>query len=265
MICKKQVARRFGKMSSSYDKYARVQKYMALILANKVQRSGAYERILEIGCGTGYFTRLLAETFPKAHILASDISPGMLDATQKNLVSYPHIRYTLEDGESLKTQESFDLIVSNAAFQWFNQTPRAFNGFYDRLTPGGALIYTTFGKQTFQELHASFQAAQEQLGIASYAKHGQSLLTIPSLQNIMKLAGFTQTVHSEEKYQEYFPTVKDFLISVKKIGANNASQHNGSTTSRQLMFAMIRHYEDTFREHGQIYATYHTICGIGRK
>lgn len=43
VICKKQVARRFGKMSSSYDKYARVQKYMALILANKVQRSGAYE------------------------------------------------------------------------------------------------------------------------------------------------------------------------------------------------------------------------------
>jgi malonyl-CoA O-methyltransferase len=265
MICKEQVVRRFGKMSTCYDDYARVQKQMAQSLQQLAANTGPFTQILEIGCGTGFFTRLLATLYPQTQILATDISPGMLAAARRNLSNFSNIQYALEDGESLKTQETFDLIISNAAFQWFNDYTSAYNGFYSCLKPGGYLIYATFGQHTFCELHTSFATARRLLNIQSDARHGQSFPEAASLQQIMNSLGLTNSHHSEEEIQEYFPTVKDFLLSVKKIGANNARQNGDTLVNRQLMFSMMRHYEENFREQDKIYATYHVIYGIGRK
>jgi malonyl-CoA O-methyltransferase len=265
VICKEQVVRRFGKMSACYDDYARVQKQMAQSLQQLARNVGPFARILEIGCGTGFFTRLLATLYPQAQILATDISPGMLVAARSNLTNFGNIQYALEDGESLKTGETFDLIISNAAFQWFNDYTKAYSGFYNRLKPGGYLIYATFGQHTFCELHTSFAAARRLLQIQSDARHGQSFPQAGSLQRIMDSLGFTDGHHTEEEIKEYFPTVKDFLLSVKKIGANNASQNGNALVSRQLMFSMMRHYEENFRAQDKIYATYHVIYGMGRK
>jgi malonyl-CoA O-methyltransferase len=265
MICKEQVVRRFGKMSTCYDDYARVQKQMAQSLQQLTKNTGPFTRILEVGCGTGFFTRLLATLYPQAQILATDISPGMLVAACSNLSNFSNIQYALEDGESLKTRETYDLIISNATFQWFNDYTKAYNGFYNCLQPGGYLIYATFGEHTFCELHTSFAAARRLLNIQSDARHGQSFPEAAFLQQMMTSRGFSNSHHSEEELQEYFPTVKDFLLSVKKIGANNASRNGNALVNRQLMFSMMQHYEENFREQDKVYATYHVIYGMGQK
>jgi malonyl-CoA O-methyltransferase len=81
----------------------------------------------------------------------------------------------------------------------------------------------------------------------------------------MEEAGFQDVVHTEEEMRQYFPTPKDFLMSVKKIGANNTGCDSRAPVSRQLLFTMMGCYEQAFQEHGHIHATYHTIYGIGRK
>lgn len=265
MISKEQVIRRFGKMSHSYDEYANIQKNMAVTLHHLAKTTGNFTNILEIGCGTGFFTRLIASLYPQARILATDISPGMLTAAKANLRDFNHIRYALEDGENLQTCETFDLIISNAAFQWFNDYTKAYRGFLDHLLPGGHLIYATFGQNTFRELHASFQAAHEISGIRSSARHGQSFASSSALHTLMTDLSYKTVTHTEEYFREFFPTVKDFLASIKKIGANNASHRGNPTVNRQLMFSMMRFYEQNYQEHGQIYATYHVIYGCGKK
>lgn len=265
MINKGLAARHFDVMSRSYEEHARVQKNMAATLQQQGKAAGNFTNILEIGCGTGYLTRLIAELYPQASILATDIAPGMLRTAKANLADCQNVSYALEDGENLQTTETFDLIISNAAFQWFNDQTKAYEGFLTRLRPGGCLLYATFGPETFRELHASFHIARQALHLQESTRHGQEFAPVATLESLMTGLGYENTVHREEYVREYFPSVKEYLASVKKIGANNAGHQGSIAVNRRLMFSMMRCYEEIFRENSQIYATYHVIYGFGRK
>lgn len=261
---KKVLARHFGRMSDSYDEYANVQKYMAHSLHKLAEKSGEFERILEIGCGTGFFTRLLATLYPHSQILATDISPEMLMTAKSNLNSFNNIRFAIEDGEHLRTQKTFDLIISNAAFQWFNHYQHAFQNFYDRLVPGGNLLFATFGSNTFHELDASFKVAEQQLKLNVLERHGPNFVSPDTLCDIMSCIGFTAQ-YSEENCIEYFSSVREFLTSVKKVGANNAAESSRITVNRKLMRLMMEYYTQRYSSEQRIPATYHLIYGSGKK
>ena len=264
MIDKQQVCRHFSKMSTSYHDYAVVQKQMAHSLAQLTKKTGTFHRILEIGCGTGFFTQKLATLYPESHIMATDISPDMLTVAKNNLSNFTNISYELQDGENLTLAGPFDLIISNAAFQWFHDYKQAFSQFYDCLQPGGYLLYTTFGSDTFCELHNSFKAAHQSLAINPSMNHGPTFISIRELATIANQLGFDST-HHEDFHKEYFPTVKGFLTSVKKIGANNASQSRNMIINRNLISTMINYYEQHFTENKQIFATYHAIYGCEQR
>lgn len=55
------------------------------------------DRILEIGCGFGRVTRLLAEHFPSAQITALDLSPDQLDNAQRYCWQAPNVVFELYD------------------------------------------------------------------------------------------------------------------------------------------------------------------------
>lgn len=265
MINKTQVCRHFSKMSKSYNDYAVVQKKMAHSLEQLVKKTGPlHNHILEIGCGTGFFTQKLAQLYPNAHIIATDISPDMLTVAKNNLSNFTNISYELQDGENLNLTGQFDLIISNAAFQWFQDYHQAFNQFYNCLQPGGYLLYATFGNDTFSELHTSFEAAHQALEINSPIHHGPAFISINKLADIAQQIGFV-SAHHETFYKEYFPTVKDFLTSVKKVGANNASHAKNISINRNLIFTMMNYYEQHFTQDKQIFATYHAIYGCEQR
>src|SRR6478672_2671985 len=54
--------------------------------------------VLELGCGTGYFTRELARS--GAEIVAIDVSPELLDIAKSNC-SAPNVRYEIQDAGAL--------------------------------------------------------------------------------------------------------------------------------------------------------------------
>lgn len=265
MINKDLAARHFDIRSRSYEEHARVQKQMAAMLQQQAGAAGNFTNILEIGCGTGYLTRLIAALYPRARILATDIAPGMLNTAKARLADCTNVSYALEDGENLQTAEAFDLVISNAAFQWFNDQAKAYAGFLARLRPGGCLLYATFGPETFRELHASFHLARQTLRLQAPTRHGQDFAPAATLEKLMTGLGYEDTVHREAYVREYFPSVKEFLAGVKKIGANNAGPRGSFVVNRRLMFSMMRCYEESYCENNQIYATYHIIYGFGRK
>ena len=73
-------------------------------------------RWLDLGCGTGYFTRALASRFAEGHGLALDIAEGMLEHARP-LGGAEH--FIAGDAERLPLQDSTcDLIFSSLAVQW---------------------------------------------------------------------------------------------------------------------------------------------------
>jgi len=77
----------------------------------------AYERAIDLGCGTGVLATTLARRAPGAHIIASDVSAVAVASAaltaQANDVSVEAVR---DDGLSLQADGSADLIVLNPPF-----------------------------------------------------------------------------------------------------------------------------------------------------
>jgi SAM-dependent methyltransferase len=73
------------------------------------------EAALEIGCGAGAFSRLLAERFH--YVLGLDLAPEMVRIAQERSKSYPNVEYQTADVlEWGFPEEKFDCVVSIATF-----------------------------------------------------------------------------------------------------------------------------------------------------
>lgn len=167
--------------------------------------------ILEPGCGTGLYTRMLLGAFPGASVLAVDLSEARVTAARARIVS-PEIRFETADAEDLPPA-SYDLISSNATFQWFRRLPQTLGRFARMLTEGGSLSFSFFGPGTYRELD---EAMREAFG-------GETRVTASGFAGRDTLAcaldaGFPRWAVEERVYTRVFPSVHDLLRSIKFTG-----------------------------------------------
>jgi trans-aconitate 2-methyltransferase len=94
-------------------------------------------RIVDLGCGTGTSTRLLAARRPDADTLGLDSSPEMIAAARELPTS--GVRYGLADIADWTPEHAYDLIFTNAALQWVPGHLDLLPGWLAALTPGGRL------------------------------------------------------------------------------------------------------------------------------
>ena len=263
MIDKQLLQKRFSLHAKTYDRYAQVQKQMAGQLLTTLADLNLPEkaRILEIGCGTGYLTKALCARFPQAQIIAVDLASGMIEVAKEN-VRLERVTFICEDIEQINWQESFDLIISNATFQWFNQLELTLKKLFSSLAANGLILFSTFGCDTFHELHTSFQRALSTLQMQAEPP-GQSFYSLAELQALCQQAlsefGEIPCLGSQDTVIEYFASVKDFLTSVKKIGASN-SNLSAIGQRPSVLKEMMRIYEQEVCAGMGVQATYHVLC-----
>ncbi|MCP1125037.1 malonyl-ACP O-methyltransferase BioC [Bacillus sp. 3103sda1] len=265
MINKPLLQKRFNQAAVSYDQYANVQKKMAnqlLVYMKEHYDAAAQIRILELGCGTGYVTEKLAKSFPNATITAVDFAESMI-AKAKTQCNMESVTFRCEDIEHIKLYEQYDVMISNATFQWLNDLSATLANLYNHLHEDGVLLFSTFGNKTFHELHTSFQRAKTTCAIADATTVGQTFLTGLQLQELCKR--ITGDIHvAETCYIEIFTTVREFLQSIRKVGATNSNE--GSYCQSPSIFRnMLRIYEQDFMEDGRIAATYHALFSYMKK
>ncbi|PGZ96472.1 malonyl-[acyl-carrier protein] O-methyltransferase BioC [Bacillus pseudomycoides] len=265
MINKPLLQKRFNQAAVSYDQYANVQKKMADQLLAYVKEhydAAAQIHILELGCGTGYVTEKLATLFPNATITAVDFAESMI-AKAKMHCNMESVTFRCEDIEHMKLDEQYDVMISNATFQWLNDLSVTLANLYHHLHEDGVLLFSTFGDKTFYELHTSFQCAKTMCAIDDATTVGQTFLTGLQLQELCKR--ITGDIHVDEAcYIETFTTVRDFLQSIRKVGATNSNE-GFYCQSPSIFRNMLRIYERDFMEDGRIVATYHALFSYMKK
>ncbi|WP_323166848.1 methyltransferase domain-containing protein, partial [Pseudomonas bubulae] len=69
----------FSRAAASYDSVAELQRAVGGELLARLPAGIAPARWLDMGCGTGYFSRALGERLPDSHGVALDIAEGMLN------------------------------------------------------------------------------------------------------------------------------------------------------------------------------------------
>jgi ubiquinone/menaquinone biosynthesis C-methylase UbiE len=102
-----------------------------------------YERSLEIGAGTGYFTLNLLLAGVVQEGTCTDISPGMVSTLGANAERLGlSVRTARADAESLPfAAESFDLVLGHAVLHHLPDLRRAFGEFHRVLRPGGRVVF----------------------------------------------------------------------------------------------------------------------------
>ena len=108
-------------------------KSTALEVGSAKKEAAVFNRVLEIGCGPGNFTKILLHNFKVNELCLNDLSSCMIE---KNLASLHSLQKqdpafniaisaicgnALElDNTKQELAQPFDILVSNATFQWFH-------------------------------------------------------------------------------------------------------------------------------------------------
>ncbi|SEM92690.1 malonyl-ACP O-methyltransferase BioC [Lihuaxuella thermophila] len=264
---KGQVAKRFNRSAVTYDQYALVQKEMARRLLFTLQTLDLKaEKILELGCGTGYFTRLLLDHYPASEVTAVDLAEKMVETARQKTEPSDRVRFFVGDAENLDRSSlgTFDLIVSNAMIQWLARPSEALSGWASLLKPNGWLVASTFGPDTFQELRSLFQRVEEEMGLEP-KPHVISMRTPGEWQRLFHESAYREVDYLEYRHRAEYRDCRDFLKSVKATGASyNEAELNLLTSSRVLLRVMDA-YNRIYRSGSGVSATYHLVEIRGRK
>ena len=98
------------------------------------------ERVLDVGCGTGALTRVLAERVgPSGHVTGLDLNAGML-AVARGLVDAPNVAW--REGNALEmpfADGTFDLVTCHQGLQFFPDRAAGLAEMRRVLQPGGRL------------------------------------------------------------------------------------------------------------------------------
>jgi trans-aconitate 2-methyltransferase len=95
-------------------------------------------RIVDLGCGPGNSTAVLAGRWPQAAITGVDHSADMIRAAREK---YPAVFWQQGDLASWTAPAPVDLVFSNAALNWVPDHARVVPHLFAQLAPGGALAW----------------------------------------------------------------------------------------------------------------------------
>lgn len=123
--------------SGQYMKFEKERTRPASDLIGRIERAET-RRVLDLGCGPGNSTRLLAERFNNAEITGIDSSENMLARAR---AEHPEIRFEKcsVPGELDRIEEKFDLIFSNACIHWIPGQEELLKAVFAKLKEGGTL------------------------------------------------------------------------------------------------------------------------------
>lgn len=252
---KRQVAASFSKAAASYDSVAELQRAVGTELMSRLPEI-APARWLDLGSGTGYFSRVLAERFPRSEGLALDIAEGMLKHARP-LGGAQH--YVAGDAENLPLRDaSVELMFSSLAVQWCSDFASVLAEAKRVLQPGGVFGFASLCVGTLYELRDSWQAVDGMVHVNRFREFEdyQQLCAASGLQ-VRSLNVLPQVLH--------YPDVRSLTHELKALGAHNINPGRpGGLTGRARISALIEAYEG-FRQEKGLPATYQVVYAVLEK
>lgn len=247
------IIRNFSRYAHTYDKYADAQKWAALKLLGRIKENN-FSNILEIGCGTGNYTKLLKDKFRKAKLTALDISRDMVGIAQNKLRG-EKIEFIVADAECIELKDKFDFVTSNSCFQWFSDLEKALIKYADFLREGGVISFSIFGPLTFCELNVSLSHISKESSIT--ANHFISKATI---RVILKRI-FGEFSITEARFEESFLSLNSLLNKIKYSGIRGNGVGNKKILTPRLLKKLEGVYLSKFNG---IRATYQVFLCCAR-
>lgn len=205
---KELIKNNFSRYAFLYDRYAYVQKISAEMLEKMLPEN--INNILEIGCGTGLYTLMLANKYNPIKIDAVDIAEDMIAVAKERISG---VNFIVADAESIVLKERFDLITSNATMQWFENFSESLVKFKNALEKNGVILFSIFGPETFSELnHSIGKLKGENFFISSKRFPDKNFIEKEISEN------FSEYSIKEQRIKISYKSIFDLLKTIKYTG-----------------------------------------------
>ena len=249
MIQKDLVQHRFEKAFASYGEHACLQQTMShTLFAQWQSHSPQTARLLELGCGTGNLSHLLARLPDLQTLYLNDLcaaSACLLQGFTGRLCS----EFIGGDMDSIAFPQHLDAVVSSSALQWSQDLPALLAKISASLKPQGWLVFASFGPSHYQEIKAL-------TGIG---------LHYPCLADITQClqADFDVLWQSETPHTQSFASPMAVLQHMRQTGVSGISKQVWTKTKLQ---AFCHDYQATYATaDGGVCLSQHPLYLIARK
>lgn len=242
----------FGKAAGSYYDSASVQREVAAICASNCP-DGRYENVLDVGSGVGFLAGNFSGRLSCSNYISLDMTLPMLLEQRRR---FEHPILLAADGETLPfAGNSFDLLLSSSAMQWYSAPEKSIPETFQVLKPGGRFSIAIFIKGTLRELE----------DVSSRTGFGRmhDLRTAEYYKSILLNMGDIEPVFDIREFVTHHSGVREFLKKHKMTGAG-ASGRKISFGRRSYM-NFVREYERLYSVGGMVKSTFRSLFVYGRK
>lgn len=217
--------KRFERSHESYSRHAQAQSAIARRLASMIAsdfKGDEVTRMLEVGCGSGELSRALGEMICIEQATYVDLyqcRPFGVAKEERCVVADAEI-YVEE-----LAADTFDLICSSSAMQWFSDTRRFLQNCRRLLAPGGVVALSTFAKGNLAELDAVRDSSIGYLTEQQLAEMSSEI--------------FPNVEVKSEKIRLHFPSPADAMRHLKFTGVT-------ASAAKSMSPKQLRRFLDSF-------------------
>ncbi|MEU8001157.1 class I SAM-dependent methyltransferase [Catellatospora sp. NPDC049111] len=124
---------------AGYAHISALQRAMATACLESVTVAGT-EQVLDVGCGDGFVTRLIASMVPDGAVLGVDPSPRMIEVARTADDQLTNVSFQVGDVVTMAFGPDFDLVVSFNALHWVAEQQTAYRNIAAALKPTGRVL-----------------------------------------------------------------------------------------------------------------------------
>jgi ubiquinone/menaquinone biosynthesis C-methylase UbiE len=201
----------WGKFADTYDDKLEhmMGKAVRQNLFNMLQREGGLGDAVEFGCGTGYFTRAIANN--AASVVATDLSSDMVEVAKAKLSDIRNVSFRVEDSEASSfPSETFDTALMANMLHAVDDPLKALRECYRVLKPGGTLLIINYTDEGMSRVEKTLMGFRFALRFHFPPKKNWPV-TEDKLRSSLREAGFTI-----ERLELVKDKINAFFVRAKK-------------------------------------------------
>ncbi len=249
-----------------YDKASAHQKEWGAKLISELSLKGN-ERVLDLGCGNGTNTVLIAELIPNSEVVGIDASKGMIDAAKPKERS--NLKFILMDIDAIEYKDEFDVIYSNATLHWVKNHNRLMGNVFRSLRNGGFLRFNFAADGNCSHFFKVIRKSMERYEFLQYFNNFDWPWYMPSVNEYKHLVEQSELKNTKvwgENADRFFPDTEALIGWIDQPSlVPFLACVSGKDKAAFREFVVGEMIEETKKDDGRYFETFRRINLFARK